>query len=114
LPSGRTPAQQEIFAHIQALLRMRRDHPALRVGSLCNIQWDQSSYVFARMSSPEKILVAFNSGESARSLHIKFAGTPLSGIQSVTPLLNGEKEAVANNAVDLSIPAHELQVYLAR
>src|SRR6202000_2049908 len=31
--AGRTPEQQELFTHVQTLLKLRRDHPALRTGS---------------------------------------------------------------------------------
>ena len=38
--SGRTSDQQEIFSHVQKLLRLRNEHPALRHGQLWHIAWD--------------------------------------------------------------------------
>ena len=37
---GRTPEEQEIFSHVQALLRLRREHSALRGGRHWHVAWD--------------------------------------------------------------------------
>jgi len=63
--SGRTRGQQEIFSCAQSLLRLRREHAALRTGRLWHLASDESSYVFARESEEERVVVAFNQRRSA-------------------------------------------------
>jgi len=50
---------------VQALLKLRREHAALRGGWLWHLASDESSYVFARESEEERLAVAFNNAESA-------------------------------------------------
>ena len=114
LKAGRTPVQQEMFSHIQELLRLRKESSALREGKLWNIQWDQTSYAFARVSSQEEILVVFNCGDASRSLEVSFADTPLSNARTLTPLLGGASTAVKDGAVDLDLAPEEMQVYLVK
>jgi len=45
--SGRTHDQQEIFSYVQSLLRLRREHAALRTGVLWHLSSEEWSYVFA-------------------------------------------------------------------
>jgi glycosidase len=109
--SGRTPEQQEIFSHVQKLLSLRKEHSALRRGQLWHISWGQSSYAFARTSSEERILVVFNSGASAKTLHLEFVGTPLEGAQKLTSLLGEQDAAISADGVDLKLSPHELEIF---
>ncbi len=54
--AGRTRDQQEVFSYVQALLRLRREHAALRAGQLWHLASDESSYVFVRESEEENVL----------------------------------------------------------
>ncbi len=45
---GRTPEQQDIFKHVQLLLALRKNHPALRTGKQWHIAWDDNYYAFLR------------------------------------------------------------------
>jgi neopullulanase len=46
--AGRTPREQELFVHVQKLLRLRQQQPALRRGRLINLHAERTSYVYAR------------------------------------------------------------------
>jgi neopullulanase len=110
-PSGRTPEQQEIFSHVQNLLRLRSEHPALRHGQLWHIAWDQTSYAFARITNQERLLVAFNSGATAKTLHLAFAGTPLQGAKKLMPLLGAQGAEINNEDADLKLAPDELKIF---
>src|SRR5207302_9084335 len=56
----RTREQQEIFSYVKELLRIRREHAALRGGQLWHLASDESAYVFLRESEEERVVVAFN------------------------------------------------------
>ncbi|HEY3937565.1 MAG TPA: alpha-amylase family glycosyl hydrolase, partial [Bryobacteraceae bacterium] len=109
--SGRTPEQQEVFSHVQKLLRLRNEHPALRHGQLWHISWDQSSYAFARTTSKERLLVVFNSGAATKTLHLSFAGTPLQGARKLTPLLGEHNENIRGDDADLTLAPDELEIF---
>jgi glycosidase len=110
--SGRTPEQQEIFSHVQKLLSLRKEHPALRHGQLWHISWDESSYAFARTTSEERLLVVFNSGATTKTLRLPFAGTPLQGAQKLTPLLGkGGDVETKNDSADLMLAPNQPEIF---
>jgi len=113
--SGRTPEQQEIFSHVQKLLSLRKEHPALRHGQLWHISWDESSYAFARTTSEERLLVVFNSVATTKTLRLPFAGTPLQGAQKLTPLLGkGGDVETKNDSADLMLAPNQLEIFSVR
>ncbi len=109
--SGRTPEQQEIFSHVQKLLRLRNQHPALRRGQLWHISWDQSSYAFARTTSEERLLIVFNSGPGAQTMHLSFASTPLQGAHKLTPLLGKHSVKISSDVADLTLAPDDLEIF---
>ena len=46
--AGRAPEEQDVFTHVQTLLRLRAANPALRRGRLINLEANDDSYVYAR------------------------------------------------------------------
>jgi glycosidase len=109
--SGRTPEQQEIFAHVQKLLSLRKEHPALRHGQVWHIFWNESSYAFARTTSEERLLVVFNGAANAKTLRLAFAGTPLQGAQKLTPLLGKGGVETKNDSADLMLAPDQLEIF---
>ena len=61
---GRTPEQQEVFAYVQKLLRLRRDHAALRSGQLWHLSSDDTSYVFLRVPKKNNSSLLFTMAPS--------------------------------------------------
>jgi neopullulanase len=110
-PSGRTPEQQEIFSHVQNLLRLRGEHPALRHGQLWHIAWDQSSYAFARTTGKERLLIVFNTGTSAKTLHLSLAETPLQGARKLTPLLGDSAGNIIGGDTNLTLGSDQLEIF---
>jgi glycosidase len=111
-PEGRTPEQQEIFASVQKLLRLRREHPALARGKLWHLFSDDSSYVFLRQSEDERILVVFNNAKEPRTLSVPTSDTPVLGVQS-SSLLYGQAQAeIEPNAIRIIAPAQSLSIFL--
>jgi len=112
--SGRTPEQQELFARVQRLLALRRDHTALRSGHLWNIYWNKTAYAFARTSKSERILVVANAGEEPQRIDLSFADTPLAGATRLSPLLGGSEQQVQNDQTEMTLPAEDAQLYLVK
>jgi glycosidase len=111
---GRTPAQQAIFAHVERLLRVRKENPALRGGRLWDIAWSRECFAYARVSAGERVLAVFNAGRRTHSLAIAFGATPLSGTKTLTPLLSGATVAVKDDKVKITLPAAGFALYRAQ
>ena len=109
--AGRSPDEQEIFAHAQSLLRLRQAHPALRTGTQWHIGWDDSYYAFVRESPEEKLLVIFNNAASPRELQIPIEDTPLASVTRFENLFGPGQVEVKDKAVQAKLPAMSLSVY---
>jgi glycosidase len=109
--SGRTPEQQEIFSYVQALLRFRREHAALRGGQLWHLASDDSSYVFAREVEEERIVVAFNNADQTRGLRIPLADTPAQKAAAIALLFGEAKAELAGSEIRITMPAQSLSIF---
>ena len=109
--AGRTPEQQQIFSYVQSLLRVRREHGALRGGRLWHLASDESSYVFVRESEGERLLVAFSESERPRELRIPLADTPAQGATSLTALFGDAKAEIVGNEVRIQLLAQSLSIF---
>jgi glycosidase len=101
--SGRTPAQEEIFSHVQRLLHLRQNHPALRRGQLWNIGWDEHCYAFARVSRLERLLIVFNAAPGEHTIHLSFGDTPLAGGKTVRLIYGSSALRLRENRADVTL-----------
>jgi neopullulanase len=108
--SGRTREQQEIFSYVQSLLTLRHEHAALRGGQLWHLESDESSYVFARESEEERLVVAFNNADHPRALRIPLADTPAQGAAAIELLFGEAKAELAGKEINITMPAQSLSI----
>jgi neopullulanase len=109
--SGRTREQQEIFSYVQSLLRLRREHLALRTGKLWHLSSDESSYVFVRESEEERIVVAFNNAGQSRELHIPLADTPAQDASDIGFLFGEAKAELLKGELRIIMPAQSISIF---
>ncbi len=109
--SGRTRDQQEIFSCVQSLLRLRREHAALRGGRLWHLASDEFSYVFARESEEERLVVAFNNSGQPRELRLPLNETPAQGAAGISLLFGEAKADLAGAEIHVSMPAQSLSIF---
>ncbi len=110
-PADRTRDQQEIFSYVQSLLKLRREHAALRSGYLWHLASDESSYVFARESEEERVVVAFNNADQPRELRIPLADTPAQKAAAIGLLFGEAKAELAGKEIHLTMPARSLSIF---
>jgi neopullulanase len=119
---GRTPAEQEVFAHVQTLLHMRQTHAALRCGKMFYLYSDDQTYAFLRESarnpnatkneSPEQLLMVMNNAAQLRTIELNLKDSPIAGAQSIAPLMgSGEVELVKGLQIKVSLPPRSLNIY---
>jgi neopullulanase len=109
--SGRTPEQQDIFAHVQSLLALRQAHPALRTGEQKHIGWDDSYYAFVRELPQEKLLVVYNNAAYSRDLKIPVSDTPLANVHHLRLLFGDAPSTLAENELHVILAAESLAIF---
>ena len=84
--AGRTPEEQDVYAHVQGLLKLRREHPALREGEQRHVVVTDDYYIFTRETTGERLLVVFYKGESAKSITVDLTDTSIANAKGFAPL----------------------------
>ena len=111
---GRTPDEQEIFSHVQALLRLRREHPALRGGRHWHLAWDQSFYAFVRETAGERLFVVFNNADQPAKLQLNLNDTPIALAQALEPLFSAQPAAILAEHAEVEVAARNLAIYTVK
>jgi glycosidase len=109
--NGRTAEQQEVFAFVRNLLRVRREHLALSEGRLWSLYSDESAFAFLRESEDEKVLVAFNRSKSERELRVAIGETPAAGTVGIEKLFGEGRAAVNGREIVVSVPAESSAIF---
>ncbi len=109
---GRTPEQQEVFAYVQKLLRLRRDHEALRNGQLWHLFSNDTTYVFLRDTEEEQLVIAFHNGTQPRELTVPLRDTPAQDAAGATVLLGNAQADISSRTLHLHLPPQSLSLFV--
>jgi glycosidase len=112
--SGRTPEQQDVFAHVQSLLALRKSHPALRTGKQWHIGWDDTYYAFLRELPEDKLLVVYNNAPKTVELYIPVDNTPLETAHEFQTVFGNSTAELVGGKVRVSLPAQTIGVFSVR
>lgn len=112
--SGRTAEQQDVFAHVQTLLTLRKSHPALRTGKQWHIGWDDTYYAFLRELPEDKLLVVYNNAAKTVELNIPVENTPLEPAHEFQTVFGNSTAELVGGKVRVSLPAETLGVFSVR
>jgi glycosidase len=110
--AGRTPKEQRMFEWTQGLLRLRREHAALRRGALLDLHFDEDSYAYARRDASETVVVALNRAASPKELTLPASYLDAREGARLEPLLGAtDRPAVAAGSLKLTVPARSAVFY---
>jgi glycosidase len=109
---GRTAEQQDLFAYVQSLLRLRREHPALQSGKLWHLFSDETAYVFMRATEEERVLVVFNNSAEPRALKFPVHDTPAQGAAGSVRVLGQATAHVSNAEAQIAVPSQSISIFL--
>jgi glycosidase len=110
--SGRTPEEQRMYEWTRDLLRLRREHTALRRGALLDLSFDEDSYAYARRTEDETIVVALNRAAAPKEITFPASYLEARDGAHLEPLLAAkDRPAVAAGTLKLTIPARSAVVY---
>ncbi|MFZ1918728.1 MAG: alpha-amylase family glycosyl hydrolase [Terriglobales bacterium] len=113
-PAGRTPEQEDVFAYVQSLLALRKNHAALRIGEQWHIGWNETYYAFLRELPEEKLLVIYNNAPKTVELNIPLDNTRLETAHQLEAIFGDTAAQLVTGKVHVSMPAHTLAVFSAR
>jgi glycosidase len=108
--AGRTPEQQDVYAYVQSLLQLRREHPALREGIQKHAAVGDDHYAFTRETQGERWLVVFYKGFGPK-LQVDLNGTSIADAKSVTPVLGGAPASIQGEQLTLQVAPMSVAVY---
>jgi len=109
--AGRTAEQQRILAATQKLLKLRREHQALRTGRLFHLFSDDGAYIFLRQSDDERIVVVFNNGSESRELVIPQSNTPASNAVRTSLLYGDAVATTSGKELRITAPAQSVSIF---
>jgi neopullulanase len=109
--AGRTPEQQEIYTHLQSLLKLRSDHVALREGVQKHVIVDDDYYLFTRETAGERLLIAFYKGAAPQNLSVDLTDTSIADANSLTPLFAGSAATLTGRQLTLQLAPMSVAVY---
>ncbi len=111
--AGRSPEQQDVYAHVQSLLALRKNHPALRIGKQWHIGWDDTYYAFVRQLPRETLFVVYNNADSARALEIPVFDTPLQYAHGFNTIFGNGSARIMGDKVSANVPARSALIFQA-
>ena len=109
--AGRTPEEQAVYAHVQGLLNLRREHPALREGEQKHLAVSDDYYLFTRETASERLLVVFYKGESARDLTVDLADTSIADAIALTALNSTGRASLQGGKLQLQLAPQSVAIY---
>jgi glycosidase len=112
--AGRTPEQQDVFAYVQSLLRLRQSHVALRGGRHQHVGWGENYYAFVRETETEKLLIVFNNATSAQKVTLPANDTSLENARNLTPVFGTATAVLNGGTLEVNLPAKTMGIYLVR
>jgi glycosidase len=111
---GRTADEESVFAYTQALLRLRREHPALTKGTLNHISVAKNHYAFLRESGSDRLLVVFNCSDDLETLSLDLTDTPLEGAKGLESLLDAGPAQVRDGQGSVATRPMSVSIYRVR
>ncbi|MCF7802011.1 MAG: hypothetical protein K9N34_08325, partial [Candidatus Marinimicrobia bacterium] len=91
MPETFTTDQQQMFNEVQRLIRLRRDHPALRKGEFVELYKDWGVYAYLQSYGAEQFLVILNNAATTELINIP-KSTPRYTIRTLEKPIHGAVE----------------------
>jgi glycosidase len=109
--AGRTPEEQDVYAHVQGLLQLRREHPALRLGDQKHVVVADDYYVFTRETADERILVVFYKGVKPESINVDLTGTSIAGVRGFAAVNAAPAATLQGTILQLQLAPLSVAIY---
>jgi neopullulanase len=109
---GRTKDEQEVFAHIQKLTRLRSELQPLRRGQLVNLYVSEQQYAYARTSRAGTVVTVINNHTKATEIEINVMPIGLGDGEVLVDRLGvSEPVRVGGRRLKVTLPARSAAVF---
>lgn len=113
--AGRTAEQQAVFDHLRRLTHLRAELEPLRRGKMTNLELSDQTYVYARVTKTQSVIVAINNGPQPEAVEFSVADLHFpDGTALHDRLEAGPEMTVHNGSVKISLPAREAGIYVVQ
>ena len=109
--AGRTPTEQDVYAHVQGLLKLRREHPALRLGVQKHVVVTDDYYLFTRETAGERLLIVFYKGEAAKSVTVDLTDTSIANAKAFQGLNSAPAATLQGTQLQLQLLPQSVAIY---
>ncbi|MGB8510047.1 MAG: alpha-amylase family glycosyl hydrolase [Pyrinomonadaceae bacterium] len=111
---GRNATEQSMYEWTRDLLRLRREHPALRRGELIDLAFDDDSHVYARRDESETIVVVINRAAASKEITFPsgYLGVRESSLfKQLLPTKDGAGAIITGGLVKMAVPPRSVIIY---
>ena len=109
--ADRTPEDQDVYGHVQGLLKLRREHAALREGEQKHVVVSDDYYLFTRETSGERLLVVFYKGEAPKTIDVDLTGTSIANTKGLTSLTSAPAATLQGTVLHLQLAPQTVAIY---
>jgi glycosidase len=108
---GRTPEEQDVFTHVQTLLRLRRQHIALRTGVQKHVAVADKYYAFTREGDGERLLIVLHNGSEEENIIVDLANTSIQDMKALAPVFGAAPVRLKAGKLSVHMPGNSLAIY---
>jgi len=112
--AGRTPDQQDVFNHVASLLKLRKEHPALREGKQTNIGWTDNAFAFVRETASERMVVVLNNQPEQQTVTFPLDDTALQNATALQCVFGSGEAKVQGMVLQVNAPAKSVTVCMVK
>jgi neopullulanase len=109
--AGRTADEQDVYARVQGLLKLRRDHPALRIGQQRHVVAADDFYVFTRETDVERLMIVFYKGDAPKNVTVDLTDTSVANARGFTPLNSAPEAHLQGTQMQLQMAPQSVAIY---
>ncbi|MGI8918472.1 MAG: alpha-amylase family glycosyl hydrolase [Pyrinomonadaceae bacterium] len=113
--AGRTKDEQEVFAHIQKLTRLRAELEPLQRGQLVNLYVSEQQYAYARTSRARTVITVINNHTQAAEIEINVMPVGLADGEVLVDRLGvSEQVRVSGRRLKVRLPERSAAIFVRR
>ncbi len=113
--AGRSSDQEAVFEHLRRLTHLRAKLEPLRRGSMVNLEVSDQTYVYARVTDHDSVIIALNNGPQAATVVFDAGPARLAEGTTLEDRLGTAPDVrIENGKMSVSLPAHKASIYTAR
>jgi neopullulanase len=110
-PQGRTEQENSVFEFLRQLLVIRKEHPALSVGTLVHFRPAREVYTYFRIAKNERIMVIVNNSHERKNIDLTPFQHQFAGRSELLDLATGRRINIIPT-ISIDINAQEAGIFL--